>query len=83
MESKKLLDTELQTLREYQDTINSIVVNLGKLDLQIDTLKREKDKLFKEFQELEKNQIKTAQELQNKYGEGDIDLEKGEFTPTA
>tara|TARA_B110000037_G_scaffold90002_1_gene106478 strand:- start:2614 stop:2865 length:252 start_codon:yes stop_codon:yes gene_type:complete len=83
MESKKLLDTELQTLREYQDTINSIVVNLGKLDLQIDTLKRAKDKLFKEFQELEKNQIKTAQELQNKYGEGDIDLEKGEFTPTA
>ena len=60
MESKKLLDTELQTLREYQDTINSIVVNLGKLDLQIDTLKRAKDKLFKEFQELEKNQIKTA-----------------------
>lgn len=81
MEVKKLLDTELKTLKEYQEGVNKIIVNLGRLDLQIDTLKRDKEKLLKEYQELEVNQIKTAQELQNKYGEGNIDLENGEFTP--
>jgi hypothetical protein len=81
MEVKKLLDTELKTLKEYQEGVNKIIVNLGRLDLQIDALKRDKEKLLKEYQELEVNQIKTAQELQNKYGEGNIDLENGEFTP--
>ena len=80
MEVKKLLDTELKTLKEYQEGVNKIIVNLGRLDLQIDALKRDKEKLLKEYQELEVNQIKTAQELQNKYGEGNIDLENGEFT---
>ena len=81
MEVKKLLDTELKTLKEYQEGVNKIIINLGRLDLQIDALKRDKEKLLKEYQELEVNQIKTAQELQNKYGEGNIDLENGEFTP--
>ena len=81
MEVKKLLDTELKTLKAYQEGVNKIIVNLGRLDLQIDALKRDKEKLLKEYQELEVNQIKTAQELQNKYGEGNIDLENGEFTP--
>ena len=81
MEVKKLLDTELKTLKEYQEGVNKIIVNLGRLDLQIDALKRDKEKLLKEYQELEVNQIKTAQELQNKYGERNIDLENGQFTP--
>ena len=80
MEGKKLLDNELQTLKGYQEGINRIIVNLGRLDLQIDTLKRDKEKLLKEYQELEVNQTKTALELQDKYGEGNIDLENGEFT---
>ena len=36
---------------------------------------------LKEYQELETSQQKTALELQGKYGEGNIDLESGEFTP--
>ena len=80
MENKKLLDNELQTLQGYQEGINKIVVNLGRLDLQIDVFKRDREKLLKEYQELETNQRNTAKELQDKYGEGSIDLESGEFT---
>ena len=39
MENKKLLDKELQTLQGYQEGINKIVVNLGRLDLQINVFK--------------------------------------------
>ena len=80
MENKKLLDKELQTLQGYQEGINKIVVNLGRLDLQINVFKWDKEKLLKEYQELEVNQTKTALELQDKYGEGNIDLRNGEFT---
>jgi len=80
MESKKLLNEELQVLKKYQEDTNTIIVNLGKLDLQINLFKRNKEQLIKEYQELEAKQLKTAQELQDKYGEGNIDLESGEFT---
>jgi hypothetical protein len=81
MESKQLSDKELQLLKDYQEKINVIIVSLGKLDLQIDSYKRSKEELLKEYQELEINQLKTAQELQDKYGEGNIDLTDGKFTP--
>jgi len=81
MESKQLSDKELQPLKDYQEKINVIIVSLGKLDLQIDSYKRSKEELLKEYQELEINQLKTAQELQDKYGEGNIDLTDGKFTP--
>tara|TARA_R110001632_G_scaffold23735_2_gene67036 strand:- start:124 stop:375 length:252 start_codon:yes stop_codon:yes gene_type:complete len=83
MENKKLLKKELQPLKEYQEKINIIIVSLGKLDLQINSLENTKKNLIKEYQELETSQQKTALELQNKYGEGNIDLESGEFTPIA
>jgi hypothetical protein len=81
MKNKKLSEKELQPLKEYQEKINIIVVSLGKLDLQINSLENTKKNLIKEYQELETSQQKTALELQDKYGEGNIDLESGEFTP--
>ena len=81
MKNKKLSEKELQPLKEYQEKINIIIVSLGKLDLQINSLENTKKDLIKEYQELEISQQKTALELQNKYGEGNIDLESGEFTP--
>ena len=81
MENKKLSEKELQPLKEYQEKINIIVVSLGKLDLQINSLENTKKNLIKEYQEIEISQQKIALELQDKYGEGNIDLESGEFTP--
>jgi len=83
MKNKKLSEKELQPLKEYQEKTNIIVVSLGKLDLQINSLENTKKNLIKEYQELETSQQKTALELQDKYGEGNIDLESGEFTPIA
>ena len=80
MKNKKLSTKELQPLKEYQEKINIIIVSLGKLDLQINSLENTKKNLIKEYQELETSQQKTALELQDKYGEGNIDLESGEFT---
>ena len=51
MESKKLLNEELQVLKKYQEDTNTIIVNLRKIDLQINLIKRNKEQLIKEYQE--------------------------------
>lgn len=77
---KKLLETELQILKEYQTRNNKIVGDLGNIELNINILKIQKEIILEEFQKLQEDQNKTGKELQDKYGTGDIDLEKGEFT---
>ena len=82
----KLQEEELQELKEIQKANNEIIVNLGALDLDInateislESLKERRKKLRNDFIDLQARQKKSAQELQDKYGEGNIDLETGEF----
>lgn len=81
MKSKKLSEKELQTLQEYQAKTNEILSVLGSIELQFDALKTQKEEVLKEFKILTESQTKTGKELQDKYGEGNINLEDGEFTP--
>ncbi|MDB4489625.1 hypothetical protein N9034_00415 [bacterium] len=81
MKNKKLSKKELQTLKDYQIKTNEILSVLGSIELQFDALKTQKEEVLKEFQTLQKNQTKTGKELQDKYGEGNINLEDGDFTP--
>jgi len=41
----------------------------------------QKEELFKNFKELQKEQNTTAKELEKKYGSGNIDLKTGEIIP--
>ena len=82
MASKKLSDKELQQLKDFQVKNNEIVVNLGTIELRIDKLEEEKEKNLEAFRLLSKEQEKFGKELQDNYGDGNIDLEKGEFTPS-
>ena len=81
MKNKKLSKKELQTLQEYQNKTNEILSVLGSIELQFNALKTQKEEVLQEFKTLQTNQTKTGKELQDKYGEGNINLEDGEFTP--
>jgi len=81
MKSKKLSEKELQTLKDYQIKTNEILSVLGSIELQFDALKTQKEEVLKEFKTLAESQTKTGKELQDKYGDGNINLEDGEFTP--
>jgi chaperonin cofactor prefoldin len=80
MASKKLSESELQILEDFQSRNNEIVVQVGATELRIDALERQKEDLLEKFQKLTEDQTKFGQELQEKYGDGNINLEKGEFT---
>ncbi len=80
MASKKLSESELSILNDFQSRNNDIVVQVGAANLRIDALKRQLNEELEKFQELQKEQAKFGKELQEKYGDGNLDLEKGEFT---
>jgi len=78
---KKLSEKELSTLKDFQEKNQKIVNDLGNIELNIDMLKKQKESVLKEFEKLQDDQNSIGKELQEKYGAGNIDLEKGEFTP--
>ena len=81
MKNQKLSKKELQVLQEYQNKTNEVIAALGGVELQISALKTQKEEILKDFKVLQDNQAKTGKELQDKYGEGNINLENGEFNP--
>ena len=81
MENKKLSTEEVATLKSYQDTTTEIVGGLGQIKLNIELLEQKEDELLERFRTLQKSQSATAVELTKKYGDGNLDIEKGEFIP--
>jgi hypothetical protein len=81
METKVLTQEEIQSLKTLQENQSSLVKALGDLEYQITILESRKQFLKNEIAIQIESEIKIGKELQEKYGEGNINLEKGEFTP--
>ena len=82
MSNNKLSKQELQELNDYQVKTNEIVGGLGIIDLRIHDLKEQKKELLEKYSKILKSQNELGQNLQKKYGEGNIDLKSGEITAT-
>jgi|TARA_B110000908_G_scaffold7758_1_gene9690 hypothetical protein len=76
----KLEEKELEVLREYQSKQNNITFNLGNVDIQKAILEGQRSQILENLANLQEESNKTAKGLQDKYGDGNIDLETGEFT---
>ena len=73
MSKIKLSEKELQTLKELQTKGNQLIFTLGQIEAQ-------KASVFNQIQEVQLENDKIGKELQEKYGDGNINLETGEFT---
>lgn len=82
MENKVLTQEEIQSLKTLQENQSLLVTALGDLEYQISILESRKQFLKNEIANQIENEVKLGKELQEKYGEGSINLEKGEFIPT-
>jgi len=69
----KLQEEELQAVKENQNQINQIVYNIGALEYQ-------KTKQLPVLEQLQNAQKELALNLQEKYGEGNNNLQTGELT---
>ena len=73
--SIKLQEEELQNIKEAQTKITQLIYGLGQLEVQ-------KTNVLTQLEEAQLGQSKLGKELQDKYGEGNINLETGEITLT-
>ena len=79
MEKIVLTTDELQSLKNFQSTRSQIINDFGIIEFQIQELKTQKEMLVGTLANLKVEENKVSQELQDKYGEGNIDLTSGEF----
>ena len=79
MSTTKLLKEEVQTLKDLSKSENEITFALGQVEIKTTFLENQKQELKTNFQILLQEQDKVGKELQEKYGDGNINIEKGEF----
>jgi len=77
----KLTSEEIQQLTELKTKYNQLVGVIGNIEVQMMSLSLQKDQLKSEFLTIQEEEIKLGKELEEKYGNGTISLENGEFSP--
>lgn len=79
MSNTKLSESELQQLQDFRRQDNEITFALGQLEVRKTFIEISKQNLQNDYRSLVQKQETLGKELQEKYGDGSIDLEKGEF----
>ena len=85
---KKLTTEELSSIKDLQKQYNTSVFDLGSLEAQLQflqaqlkTLEAEKINILKDMNTIGEKEKELISSLEEKYGNGNIDLATGEITP--
>lgn len=79
MEQVFLTKEEIEKLKGIQENETSLITQFGQLEYQIQNLYLQKEKLKNSILALQTESGNLGKELQDKYGEGTIDVTSGEF----
>jgi hypothetical protein len=79
MENKKLTQDELQEISSLRQEFDSLVGNLGLTEFQILELELQKSEIKKQIIDIKIKETNILNSLNQKYGDGSISLETGEF----
>jgi len=79
MEKMLLEKSELDTIKQIQQTEIDLVDQFGRIEFQVQTLLLQKEELKQEITKLKIASNKIGEQLQQKYGDGNINIETGEF----
>jgi hypothetical protein len=80
METKVLTQDELQQIKDIQQDKSVLVEQFGIIEYSIQDLEQQKQSLKSALSDLKQKEIDLGKMLQEKYGDGTINVEKGEFT---
>jgi len=79
MDKIYLTTDEQIKLKELQTIESELVAKIGELEINIQLLKNKKSEEIQKTLDLSIKKNQLAKELQDKYGEGSINVETGEF----
>ena len=82
MTVKVLTQEEITQLKAIQEKRFQLTEQFGIIELRIQEYNLQKEHLVGELKKLRQEEISAGENLQKKYGDGSINLEKGEFVST-
>lgn len=82
MTTKVLTQEEITQLKTIQEKRFQLTEQFGIIELRIQEYNLQKEHLVDELKKLRQEEITAGENLQKKYGDGSINLEKGEFVST-
>jgi hypothetical protein len=80
METKVLTQEELQQIKDIRQEKSILVEQFGLIEYSIQDLEQQKQLLNSSLSNLKQKEIELGKTLQEKYVDGTINVEKGEFT---
>ena len=81
MEKQVLTQEEITQLKNVREKRIQLVESFGILESRIQEINLQKESLKDNLKQLIQEETDLGRNLQQKYGDGSIDLEKGEFIP--
>ena len=81
MENQKLTQEELQQLADVQQKRDNLMFELGQIGILKLNLQTREDRIKDFHKELVTEENAVGQQLTEKYGNGSLNLETGEFVP--
>ena len=79
MSNQKLTEEELKSIKDFQERNNAVVSELGNLEVTKIQIEARSKEILEYYNNLKEEENTFGKELSEKYGNGTIDLEKGEF----
>lgn len=79
MEKQFITEEEKAKLAELRQREEQIIIGLGQIEYQIQSLELDKDSLTEQLSQLRKDQSTLGQNLTEKYGDGNVNIDTGEF----
>lgn len=80
MEKQFITEEEKAKLAELRQREEQIIIGLGQIEYQIQSLELDKDSLTELLSQLRKDQATLGQQMTEKYGDGNVNIDTGEFT---
>lgn len=80
MEKTFITEEEKAKFEQFRQSEEQLVIGLGQLEYQIQTLELEKENLINKLSQFREDQANFGRELTDKYGDGNVNLDTGEFT---
>jgi len=80
MTTQVLTQEELIQVQSLQSRRDQLTIDFGYVEFQIQELELKKESLIDALVQLKNQEIQFGTEISEKYGEGSINITKGEFT---
>ena len=80
MTTQVITPEELTQVQSLQSRRDQLTIDFGYIEFQIQELELKKESLIDALVQLKNQEIQFGTEISEKYGEGSINITKGEFT---